>query len=144
MRYRRLGRTGLEVSEIGYGCEWIEKKSAEEIRAITEAAADAGMNILDCWMSNPHVRSALGDALADTRDRWYIQGHVGSTWQDGQYVRTRDVEACKVAFDDLLTRFHTDHIDLGMIHYVDEVADWERAMGGPYGESTCASLLTAA
>ncbi|MBR3326145.1 MAG: aldo/keto reductase [Atopobiaceae bacterium] len=134
MQYRRLGRTELMVSEIGYGCEWIEKKSAEEIRGITDRARAQGMNILDCWMSNPHVRSALGDAIRDDRDRWIIQGHVGSTWQGDQYVRTRDAEACKVAFDDLLERFHTDHIDLGMIHYVDEVADWEHAMGGPYWE----------
>ena len=134
MQYRRLGKTGLMVSEIGYGCEWIEKKDASEIREITERAAAEGMNILDCWMSNPHVRSALGDAIAGTRERWYIQGHVGSTWQGGQYVRTREVEACKVAFDDLLERFHTDHIDLGMIHYVDAVDDWHRAMDGPYWE----------
>ena len=134
MQYRRLGKTGLMVSEIGYGCEWIEKKDAAEIRQITDRAAEQGMNILDCWMSNPHVRSALGDAIASSRDQWYVQGHVGSTWQGGQYVRTRDVEACKVAFDDLLERFHTDHIDLGMIHYVDAVDDWKIAMEGPYWE----------
>ena len=134
MQYRRLGKTGLMVSEIGYGCEWIEKKEAAEIAEITGRAEALGMNILDCWMSNPHVRSALGDAIAGSRERWYIQGHVGSTWQGGQYVRTRDVEACKVAFDDLLTRFRTDHIDLGMIHYVDAVDDWKQAMEGPYWE----------
>ena len=36
MRYRELGRTGLEVSEIGFGAEWMEKKSAAEVRAVVE------------------------------------------------------------------------------------------------------------
>ena len=36
MRYRELGRTGLEISEIGFGAEWMEKKSAAEVRAVVE------------------------------------------------------------------------------------------------------------
>ncbi len=133
MRYRRLGRTGLEVSEIGYGCEWIEKKSAAEIAEITDRCRTHGINVLDCWMSNPHVRSSLGDAIAQDRDRWIVQGHIGSTWQDEQYVRTRDVEACKVAFDDMLARFRTDHVELGMIHYVDSPEEMRTILaGGPY------------
>ena len=50
MRYRELGRTGLEISEIGFGAEWMEKKSAAEVRAVVERCEEAGINILDCWM----------------------------------------------------------------------------------------------
>ncbi len=55
-------------------------------------------------MPDPTRRSNLGDALEeiDTRERWMIQGHLGSTWQDGQYVRTRDIDQVKPAFEDLL------------------------------------------
>ena len=134
MRYRRLGRTGLEVSEIGFGCEWIERKSLAEIQPMIDRATEAGINILDCWMSNPAVRSNLGDAIRGNREHWIVQGHIGSTWKDGQYVRTRDVEAVKPAFEDQLTRFHTDYIDLGMIHYVDSPSDFEALMSGPYIE----------
>ena len=132
MKYRRLGRTGLMVSEIGYGGEWLDRMSADEARAITRRAAELGVNIVDCWMSDPVVRTRLGDAVAENRGHWIVQGHIGATWQDGQYVRTRDVEACKVAFDDLLTRFHTDHIELGMIHYVDDLDELKRSFAGPY------------
>ena len=132
MKYRVLGKTGLMVSEIGFGAEWMERHSAQECKAVLDRAQELGINILDCWMSNPEVRTSLGLALAGQRERWHIQGHIGSTWQNGQYVRTRDVEQCRIAFEDLLARLQTDYIDLGMIHFVDTEQDWENAMDGPY------------
>ena len=132
MKYRKLGKTGLMVSEIGLGGEWLERHSAEECAAIIRQAQEHGINILDCWMSEPNVRTNIGKAIAGNRERWIIQGHIGSTWQDGQYVRTRDVGKCREAFQDLLDRLGTDHIDLGMIHYVDEAKDWEALAGSPY------------
>lgn len=132
MNYRRLGRTGLMVSEIGLGGEWLERHNTEECKAVIDRAEELGINILDCWMSEPNVRSNIGKALAGRREKWFIQGHIGSTWQNGQYVRTRDIEKCREAFGDLLTRLQTDYIDLGMIHFVDTEKDWEGAFHGPY------------
>lgn len=130
MRYRELGSTGIKVSEIGFGGEWIDG-TPEEARAVVDAAEAAGINILDCWMPDPTRRSNLGDALQGRREQWVIQGHLGSTWQDGQYVRTRDLDEVKPAFEDLLARFHTDYMDLGMIHYVDSDAEYAQAVGSP-------------
>lgn len=132
MNYRRLGKTNLMVSEIGLGAEWLERHSYEECKAIIDRADELGINILDCWMSEPNVRTNIGKALAGRRERWFIQGHIGSTWQGGQYVRTRDVDQCRTAFEDLLARLQTDYIDLGMIHFVDGDAEWEAAMNGPF------------
>ncbi len=134
MKYRRLGKTELMVSEIGLGAEWLERHNYEECKAIIDRAGELGINILDCWMCEPNVRTNIGKALAGQRDRWFIQGHIGSTWQDGQYVRTRDVERCREAFEDLLRRLQTDYIDLGMIHFIDQDSDWDAAMHGPYIE----------
>ena len=134
MQYRRLGKTGLMVSEIGFGAEWMERHTPEECREVMLCAESHGINILDCWMCDPKVRSSLGHALAGRRERWYIQGHVGSVWQNGQYTRTRDVALCREAFEDLLTRLGTDYIDLGMIHFIDSEADWNAAMQGPFYE----------
>ena len=132
MKYRALGKTGLSVSEIGLGAEWLERCGAQEVCAVVERCEQAGINILDCWMSEPNVRSNLGAAIAGKRDRWIIQGHLGSTWQDGQYVRTRELGAVRRAFDDLLERLRTDYIDLGMIHFVDEAAEYRRIMDGEF------------
>ena len=132
MNYRKLGRTGLMVSEIGLGGEWLERHNFEECKAVIDRAEELGINILDCWMSEPNVRTNIGKALAGRREKWFIQGHIGSTWQGGQYVRTRDVEKCREAFEDLLARLQTDYIDLGMIHFVDQESDWEALINGPY------------
>lgn len=132
MNYRRLGKTGLMVSEIGLGGEWLERHSEAECIDLIRYCEAKGINILDCWMSNPEVRSKIGAGIAGSREKWYIQGHIGSTWQDGQYVRTRDIEKAKAAFEDMLTRFDTDYIDLGMIHYVDAVDDWNDIVNGEF------------
>lgn len=132
MRYRKLGKTGLLVSEIGLGAEWLERHDTEEVRAVVQRCEEAGINILDCWMSEPNVRSNLGAAIRGRREKWIIQGHLGSTWQDGQYVRTREMDKVKPAFQDLLTRMETDYIDLGMIHFVDEVEEFHRIMDGDF------------
>lgn len=132
MNYRRLGKTGLMVSEIGLGAEWLERHSSEECIEIVEYCEKQGINILDCWMSEPNVRSNLGIALKGRREKWFVQGHIGSTWQDGQYVRSRNLSEVKPAFEDLLERLGTDHIDLGMIHYVDEEKDWNEILDSDY------------
>lgn len=132
MRYRALGNTGLMVSEIGLGAEWLERHNEAECRQIIDTCEAQGINILDCWMSEPNVRSNIGKALAGRREKWIIQGHFGSTWQNGQYVRTRDMTAVIPAFEDLLCRMQTDYIDLGMIHYVDSPEDWESIINGPF------------
>lgn len=132
MRYRALGATGLLVSEIGLGAEWLERHNEQECRTIIDACEAQGINILDCWMSEPNVRTNIGKALKGHREKWIIQGHFGSTWQNGQYVRTRDMNQVVPAFEDLRTRLQTDYIDLGMIHYVDTPEDWETVVNGPF------------
>ncbi len=124
MRYRELGRTGLKVSEIGFGGEWLERHEFDESVELIKYAAEKGINIIDCWMADPKSRDIIGKAMEGNRDRWIVQGHIGSTYQDGQYVRTRDMKHVIPAFEDLLKRLKTDYIDLGMIHYIDAIEDW--------------------
>lgn len=128
MKYRELGSTGLKVSEIGIGGEWLERHTKEEVYDVIEACRKEGMNIIDCFMSEPNVRTNIGAAIAKDREKWVIQGHVGSAWRNGQYVRTRNMPEVKAAFADLLERLGTDHIDVGMIHFVDRLDDWKTVL----------------
>ena len=132
MNYRALGKTGLMVSEVGLGGEWLERHCTEEVVAIIDYCKEKGINILDCWMSEPNVRSNIGKAIKGNRAYWIIQGHIGSTWQNGQYVKSRDLNKAEEAFNDLLSRFETDYIDLGMIHFVDEEKEFHEIMNGEF------------
>lgn len=83
-------------------------------------------------MPDPKSRDIIGLGIRDDRAHWYIQGHLGSTWKNGQYYRTRDLIYVRPAFEDLLTRLQTDYIDLGMIHYVDSEEEWEQILHSDY------------
>ena len=132
MEYRTLGKTGLKVSEIGFGGEWLERHDEAESVELLRHAHDKGINIVDCWMPDPKSRDIIGKAMEGCRDSWFVQGHIGSTYQNGQYVRTRDLKFVKPAFEDMLARFKSDYVDLGMIHYIDSMEDWNTAMNGEY------------
>ena len=132
MNKRRLGRTNLMVSEVGFGGEWLERHDEAESIELVRYAGAQGINIIDCWMPDPKSRDIIGKAIADRRGDWIVQGHIGSTWQGGQYVRTRDMAQVKPAFEDLLARIGGGYIDLGMIHYVDSMEDWETCMNTDY------------
>ena len=132
MQYRRLGKTGLMVSEIGFGGEWLNRHPPEESEALVRYAHQQGINIMDCWMPDPTSRDIIGRAIADCREEWLVQGHIGSTWQEGQYVRSRDLQEVRPAFEDLLQRIGGGYIDLGMIHYIDSMEEWQTAMFSDY------------
>lgn len=134
MRYRRLGKTNLQVSEIGFGAEWLTEMTDDEARGLFARAQSLGVNIVDCWMADPAVRSRLGYVLEGVRDQWIIQGHVGSTWQNGQYERSRALDIVRKSFDDQLTRLRTSYVDLGMIHYVDDPEEFREIMAGEFFE----------
>ena len=132
MKTRILGKTELKVSEIGFGGEWLERHETEESVELLKYAHSKGINIVDCWMPDPKSRDIIGSAMEGCRESWYVQGHIGSTYQNGQYVRTRDLKYVRPAFEDMLTRLNTDYIDLGMIHYIDSVDEWNKVMSGDF------------
>ena len=132
MNYRILGKTNLKVSEIGFGGEWLERHDEAHSIELLRYAHKKGVNIIDCWMPDPKSRDIIGKAMEGCRESWYVQGHIGSTYQNGQYVRSRDLKFVKPAFEDMLSRFNSGYVDLGMIHYIDSVEDWNTAMNGDY------------
>ena len=125
MEYRTLGKTGLSISEVSLGGEWLEGKTEEEVKAIIGTALDIGINYIDIFMPEPSVRTNIWKAICGVRDKIIIQGHICTVYEDGQYKRTRDINQTKTAFEDLLKRLDTDYIDVGMIHYVDSLEDYK-------------------
>ena len=116
MKYRTLGKTNLVVSEIGLGGEWFNGLTPEESKKIIDTADENGINYIDIFMPQAPTRDNIGAALEGRRERFIIQGHLCTVYEDEQYMRTRDIEKTKASFKDLLARLRTDYIDVGMIH----------------------------
>src|SRR5437763_14496358 len=128
MRYRRLGRTGQEVSVIGLGGHHIgRQKEEKESIAIIRAAIDAGINFMDnCWDyhdGGSEVR--MGKALRDGyRKKVFLMTKI-----DG-----RTKKAAAEQLDQSLERLQTDVIDLLQHHEVLRLEDPDRifADGGAH------------
>lgn len=131
MEYRTLGRTGLDVSVVALGCEGFVQKSAGELKSDLDYAIDRGVNFMDIYSPNPELRSRIGTALAGRRHDFIIQGHLCTTWENDQYLRTRDPKKTEASFLRQLEQLRTDYLDVGMIHYVDAEEDFRRVFEGP-------------
>ena len=105
MNYRTLGRTGIQVGEVGIGCEGFLEKSRETVREMLEAL---GINCIDLYTPNPEVRVNLGRALRGRREKFILQSHLCSIWENGQYLRTRDIAKVKAGFEEMLRLLDTD------------------------------------
>lgn len=131
MRYRALGGTGLMVSEIGMGCEGFVEDGCKNTERLFDAADRYGINYFDLYTSNPEVRRSVGEALKSRREKFIIQSHICSIWKNGQYERSRKIEEVKAGFEEMMSLLQTDYIDVGMIHYVDSLKDWDEIAQGP-------------
>lgn len=125
MQYRTLGRTGIQVGEIGMGCEGFSGKTAEQVREMVDLMDSAGANCIDLYTPEPALLDNLGRALEGRREKFVLQNHICAVWQDGQYKRTRSLEEAKANFAERLRLLRADYADVGMIHYVDAMSDWE-------------------
>ncbi len=127
MQKRRLGRSDLEVSAIGFGCMGISfgygpATSREEGRAIIRAAVDGGVTFFDTAEAyGPFANEELvGEALGPVRDRVVIATKFGFRFENGKQagLDSRPAHVREVA-DAALKRLKTDRIDLFYQHRVD-------------------------
>ncbi|PYR52765.1 MAG: aldo/keto reductase, partial [Acidobacteria bacterium] len=127
MQNRTLGRTGLEVSALGFGCMGISQSygrpsSREDGIAIIRAAVDRGVTFFDtAEVYGPYTNEdVVGEALEPVRDHVAIATKFG--WNIAQNkmagLNSRPSQIRAVA-DASLKRLRTDRIDLFYQHRVD-------------------------
>jgi aryl-alcohol dehydrogenase-like predicted oxidoreductase len=127
MQKRMLGKSGLEVSTLGFGCMGISfgygpAASREEGLAIIRAAVDSGVTFFDTAEAyGPFTNEELvGEALGPVRDRVVIATKFGFKFDGGKQagLDSRPAHIREVA-DASLKRLRTDRIDLFYQHRVD-------------------------
>lgn len=131
MKYRRLGSSDLEVSEISLG-SWLTfgvGVEADVARRCLDAAFDQGINFIDT--ANVYGRGAaesfLGAALADRpRDSYILATKVFFPMSDEDHGLSRAQILKQV--DASLARLKTDHVDLYQCHRYDDATPLDETM----------------
>src|SRR5438067_6105516 len=127
MQKRALGKSGLEVSALGFGCMGISfgygpAASLDDGIAIIRAAVDGGVTFFDTAEAyGPYTNEELvGEALAPVRDLVVIATKFGFKFEDGKQagLDSRPAHVRQVA-EASLRRLKTDRIDLLYQHRVD-------------------------
>src|SRR4028119_984654 len=124
MEFRRLGRSGMKVSEISYG-NWLTHGSqveAEQATACVQAALDVGITTFDTAdvYAGTKAESVLGEALKGER-REGLEIFTKVYWPTGPGVNDRGLsrkhilESCNAS----LRRLQTDYVDLYQAHRFD-------------------------
>lgn len=135
MRYRRLGRTALQVSELclgtmNFGPETPEPESGQ----IMDRALELGINFFDT--ANRYGGNKGVGATEEILGRWFAQGGdrrdkvvlatkvygAMTDWPNDGRLSARHIRA---ACEASLRRMQTDHIDLYQMHHVDRTAPWD-------------------
>ncbi|HWF24850.1 MAG TPA: aldo/keto reductase family protein [Solirubrobacteraceae bacterium] len=124
MRYRKLGSSDLEISEISLG-SWLTYSGgveADQTRACTEAARDAGINFFDT--ANVYGRGAAEAAWGEILSAYPRDSYVLATKVWGQMSddpADRGLSGAQIAkqIDASLARLQTDYVDLYQAHRFD-------------------------
>jgi aryl-alcohol dehydrogenase-like predicted oxidoreductase len=127
MNYRDLGKTGIKVSEIGFGCWAIGGNtygqsygptSDKESTDALNKAVDLGLNFFDTAdvYGRGHSEELLGKTLKGKRDRLVIATKVGADFYQGAGFQTFTEEYIRFALEKSLLRLKTDYIDVYQLH----------------------------
>ncbi|WP_433226991.1 aldo/keto reductase [Microtetraspora malaysiensis] len=132
MSYRRLGDSGLVVSQVGLGANNFGRRiDIDATRAVVDAALDVGITLIDTADMYGESEAYLGEVLKGRRDEVVlatkfgadVQGANGPDWgarASRRYIRK--------AVERSLRRLRTDWIDLYQLHFPDPATPIEETL----------------
>jgi predicted aldo/keto reductase-like oxidoreductase len=119
LQKRTLGRTGLQVSVVGFGGTWISQLSMDEAVKVVRRAFELGINYFDTAKLDGDSEQKIGAALKDVRDECVLATKTAS----------RTKRESLADFKTSLRRLRTDRLDLIQLHGIDDEKTLSRAMG---------------
>lgn len=122
MQYNLLGKTGMNVSKVGFGGIPIQRCTQEEANQLINRAIELGLNFIDTSRIYNGSEDLIGNALAGKRDKMFI----------ATKSMARDKEAFAKDVQLSLQSLKTDYIDLYQLHNIPSLADLEKVMSEGY------------
>lgn len=119
MQKRKLGRTGIQVSIVGFGGTWISQLSMDEAVKVVRRAFELGINYFDTAKLDGDSEEKIGVALKDVRDECILATKTAS--------RTKSESLAD--FKTSLHRLKTDRLDLIQLHGIDDEKTLRKAIG---------------
>jgi len=119
LQKRRLGRTNLQVSIIGFGGIKLPLVKRDEASKVLNRALDLGINFVDTARGYGDSEEKIGLVISDRRDEVYISTKSPARTAEGM---EKDIETS-------LRTLRTDHIDLYMCHNLRFPSDYDKVMG---------------
>jgi aryl-alcohol dehydrogenase-like predicted oxidoreductase len=124
MRYRKLGRTGLDVSELALGGLFIASFAAQrdEARRVVHRAVELGVNYIDTAPSYHDSEAALGYALEGVTAPLILSTKLGGRPQP---FDPQDKDALRHSLEESLKTLHRDQIDILIVHEPDRPGQYD-------------------
>ncbi|MFP5227754.1 MAG: aldo/keto reductase [Acidobacteriota bacterium] len=116
---RKLGKTGEELSIIGFGGIVVMNEDPSSSSNIVAEAVDRGINYFDVAPSYGNAQERLGPALAPYRDRVFLACKAEDRTRDG----------CRAQLENSLKLLKTDHFDLYQFHALTKMTDLDKVLG---------------
>jgi len=127
LQKRRLGRTNLQASIVGFGGTWISEIDKPTAVDVVRQAFESGINYFDTARWDGDSEEKIGHALKDIRNQCIIATKTGSR------TREESLEDLKNS----LQLLQTDHIDILQLHGIDDEKTLTKAMGSNGALQTC-------
>lgn len=126
MKFREIGRTGMVVSELSFGCSSLggvfrSIKERDAIEAVF-TAMECGINFLDVspYYGYYKAETVLGKALKSIpHDKYYLSTKVGRYGKDGVNVWDYSAERVKESVYESIERLNVEYIDLINVHDIE-------------------------
>ena len=131
MEYRRLGKSGLNISEIGLGGNtfgsWIDEAASI---AVISHALDIGINYIDTadWYNQGQSEEFVGKAVKGRRSKVIVATKFGMAMGSGPNDKGGSRHHIIEAVNASLKRLQTDYIDLYQMHYPDPATPIEETL----------------
>jgi aryl-alcohol dehydrogenase-like predicted oxidoreductase len=122
---RKLGKTGEELSIVGFGGIVVMNNSQSFANNIVAEAVDRGINYFDVAPSYGDAQARLGPALEPYRKKVFLACKEGAGREEGDWTK----DGAAKALDESLRLLRTDHVDLYQFHALSKMSQLEQIFG---------------